>query len=241
MLFLSGELTVAIHNGLRKSAKELVGKQEDAAELEKQLDDLVEKGQISRKQADDDIEELRRMTGMAENVRVSGIKMSVEEFKSGLKNLLSKNITPENAMNYIDEARIYFNHKIMIGEDGSEIIVQIATHNCVEVVKVVEDFLKTGKIKTATVSDAQDYYELEKLYNRGFKTFELKTLRTKEEIMAIGDRGILLCERGFGKQSHVINIMKLEKDKLKYIEGQVFSNEMNLLAEFKSFKFIKTN
>lgn len=42
-------------------------------------------------------------------------------------------------------------------------------------------------------------------------------------------------------KSHVINILKLEKDRLKYIEGKVISNELNLLGEFKTFKFMKTN
>lgn len=64
LLSLSGELTVAIHNGLRKSARKLVQKPEDAAKLEKQLDDLVENGQISRKQADEVVEELRMVAGV---------------------------------------------------------------------------------------------------------------------------------------------------------------------------------
>jgi 5S rRNA maturation endonuclease (ribonuclease M5) len=40
MLSLSGELTVAIRNGLKRSVTKLVGK-EDLAKLEKQLDDAV--------------------------------------------------------------------------------------------------------------------------------------------------------------------------------------------------------
>jgi hypothetical protein len=41
MLSLSGELTVAIRNGLKRSVTKLVGKEEDLAKLEKQLDDAV--------------------------------------------------------------------------------------------------------------------------------------------------------------------------------------------------------
>ena len=70
---------------------------------------------------------------------------------------------------------------------------------------------------------------------------ESQIMKKKEEIMAIGDRGILLCERTGNLDSHVINILKVEKDRIKYIEGQVILNEMNLLQEFKSFKFLKTN
>jgi len=53
---------------LRKSAKKLVEKPEDAAELEK-LNDLVENGQLSSKQADEVIEELYEV---AEKTRNAG-------------------------------------------------------------------------------------------------------------------------------------------------------------------------
>jgi hypothetical protein len=186
-------------------------------------------------------EEFSRLTGMAENLPISSKIITVEKFESGLKALQESDITAENAIDFIDEARIYFNHKIIINAKGEKEIVQIGNDNCVEVVKVVEEFFRTGKINTATFSEAQQYRELEKLYNGRFDTYKLGTLRTKEEIMPIGTRGILLCERGPGLKSHVINITKVEKDRLKYIEGQVMSNELNLLGEFVTFKFLKTN
>lgn len=190
-------------------------------------------------------EEMSRLVGMAENIRVPTNIITVEKFEAGWKALEEaiKNgiLTAENAIDFIDEARIYFNHIIKINAQGEKEVVQIASHNCVEVVKVVEEFFRTGKIKPAAFSKAQDYYVLEELYNRPFITYNLGTLRTKEEIMAIGDRGILLCERTGNLDSHVINILKVEKDRIKYIEGQVILNEMNLLQEFKSFKFLKTN
>ena len=55
LLSLSGEITVAIKNGLQKSAKEVV---EHSDDLEKQLDDLVEQGQISRNVADELLDNL---------------------------------------------------------------------------------------------------------------------------------------------------------------------------------------
>lgn len=186
-------------------------------------------------------EEFGRLAGMAENLPISSKIITVEKFETGLKALQESNITAENAIDFIDEARIYFNHKIIINAKGEKEIVQIGNDNCVEVVKVVEEFFRTGKINTATFSEAQQYRELEKLYNGRFDTYKLGTLRTKEEIMPIGTRGILLCERGPGLKSHVINITKVEKDRLKYIEGQVMSNELNLLGEFVTFKFLKTN
>ena len=62
--------------------------------------DEVEKKQIR--------EEVRLKAGMAEDID-KYIKMSAEEFEVGLKKLQKANITPENAMKYLDEALIYFN------------------------------------------------------------------------------------------------------------------------------------
>lgn len=62
LLSLSGELSVAIHNGLKKSAKEIVGTPENRAKFEKELDNLVEEGKITRKEAEEVIEELRRVS-----------------------------------------------------------------------------------------------------------------------------------------------------------------------------------
>lgn len=186
-------------------------------------------------------EEFSRLAGMAENIFVSREVLTIEKFEAGWKALqeaiIEGKITAENAIDFIDEARIYFNHKVIINAKGEKEIAQIGSNNCVEVVKVVEEFFRTGKINTASFSEAQQYRELEKFYNGRFDTYGLGTLRTQEEIMPIGTRGILLCERGPGLKSHVLNITKIEKDRLKYIEGQVMSNELNLLHEFKTFKF----
>ncbi|WP_160138031.1 hypothetical protein [Chryseobacterium sp. c4a] len=190
-------------------------------------------------------EEFSRLAGMAENIIVSRDLPTVEKFEAGLKVLETlyeeAKITGENAIDFIDEARIYFNHKVIVNAEGKKEIVQIARNNCVEVVKVIEEFFRTGKINNAAFSKAQDYFVLEALYGDSFRTYELKTLRTQDEIMAIGDRGILLCERPGDLDSHVLNILKVEKDRIKYIEGQVMSNAMNLTQEFKSFKYLKTN
>ena len=61
---MSGELTLAIRNGLKRSATKLVANEEDLAKLEKQLDDLVEQGQIARKDADDLLEHLDEMASL---------------------------------------------------------------------------------------------------------------------------------------------------------------------------------
>ena len=70
-----------------------------------------------------------------------------------------------------------------------------------------------------------------------FLSYEFSTLK---KIMKEADTGILLCQRGEGKLSHVINIIKND-DKLIFIDGQKYSQKMNLLTEFKTFKLLKNN
>ena len=166
--------------------------------------------------------------GMAEDIPIR-IKMSNEEFEEGLKRL--SKISPEKALEHLDDALIYFNHHIVDGK-----IVQISDRNCVNVVQAVEDFLKTGKISIAKSSDAQSYHLLEKIYNSNFLTYNFSTLN---KIIKENERGILLCERGYGKLSHVINIIKKD-GKIIFKDGQVYSQEINLLREFKTFKYLKT-
>lgn len=61
MLSLSGELTVAIKNGLKRSATELIGKEENFAKLEKQLDDaVIEENGTIRKLTKDEKENVFR-------------------------------------------------------------------------------------------------------------------------------------------------------------------------------------
>ena len=52
-----------------------------------------------------------------------------------------------------------------------------------------------------------------------------------------GQRGILLCQRGEGKLSHVINIIKKD-GKLFFIDAQTHSQTVNLQREFKTFKLL---
>ena len=168
---------------------------------------------------------------MAEDIS-TGIKMTLEEFEAGFKALQKANITAKNAINYIYDALPYFNHHVINGK-----IVQISDRNCVEVVKVLDEFLKTGKIRTAPASKAQDYFVLENLYGKSFLSYNFSTL---SKVMKEGETGILLCQRGQGKLSHVLNIIKND-GKLLFKDGQTYSQEMNLLSEYKSFKYLKTN
>lgn len=105
---------------------------------------------------------------MAEDIS-RGIKISVEEFKAGLVKL--SKINAEEALEHLDEALIYFNHHIIDGK-----IVQISDRNCLNVVQVVDEFLKSGKINIAKSSEAQSYHVLEEIYGSKFLTYNFSTL-----------------------------------------------------------------
>ncbi|WP_131327837.1 hypothetical protein [Chryseobacterium vrystaatense] len=194
-------------------------------------------------------EEMSRLVGMAENLPVSTTVITVEKFEAGLKALQEADITAENAIDFFNEARIYFNHKVVLNEKGKKVVVQIASHNCVEVVKVVEDFFRTGKINTAAVSEAQDYLVDLSLWfqnkygiKRGLEHIDnVGVLHTR---MINNERGILLCIRGGRKQHHVINVIKKNDNKIAtFIDLQTIEGKINLKKgeEFIGFKYMKTN
>ena len=66
---------------MQNSAKKLVEKQEDAVKLEKQLDDLVEKGQISRKQADEFAEHLDEVATKGVFSKINGLTIDSKLLK----------------------------------------------------------------------------------------------------------------------------------------------------------------
>lgn len=182
-------------------------------------------------------EEINLLAGMAENID-TGIQMTVKEFEDGFEALIKADITPETAIDYLDDALIYINHHIVNGK-----IVQVSNKNCVNIVQVMETFFSTGKINTAAASDTQHYKILEDIYNKPF--LSITTLKTLENInyMKEGERGILLCIKGGWESNHVLNIYVKDR-RLVYKDGQSYSqlgsNRIFLENNFKSFKFFKT-
>ena len=210
------------------------------------LDYLYIKAEGNAAQLD---EEMSRLVGMAENVIVPETVITVKKFEAGLKALEKANITSKNAIDFIQDARIYFNHIVRINEKGEKEVVRIGSDNCVEVVKVVDEFLKTGKIKTALFSEAQDMWEdlswwFQNKYklSRGLEYIDNVGVLHKQ--MADNETGILVCVRGGIKKNHVLNVIKKKDSKLStFIEGQTFDGIINLKKglEFTSFKYMKTN
>ncbi|MBB4806735.1 hypothetical protein HNP38_002031 [Chryseobacterium defluvii] len=177
-----------------------------------------------------------KKAGMADNLDTGiNAQMTVKEFEEGLKKL--SKIKPEKALEHLDEAMIYFNHHIVDGK-----IVQISDRNCVNVVQMVEDFLRTGKISVAKVSKAQEVPILMDKYGGHFLTVKLETINNSN-YFKIGERGILLCERGPNDYDHVLNVFMTKKG-IMYKDAQSFSQkfvtEEYFKKEYKSYKLLKT-
>ncbi|OBW39513.1 hypothetical protein AB670_04149 [Chryseobacterium sp. MOF25P] len=157
--------------------------------------------------------------------------------RGGLQKLLAIKITPENAMKYLDQALIYFNHHVVNG-----IVVQIADRNCVNVVQAVEDFLRTGKIIAAKSSEAQELIVLSNKYGGTFLTVKIDSIKNPN-YFKVGERGILYCERGADDYDHVLSVFMTKEGlifKDAQSELQEFAVEEYLKKEYKNFKLLKT-
>ncbi|MFY8186894.1 MAG: hypothetical protein ACOVLC_02930, partial [Flavobacterium sp.] len=180
------------------------------------------------KQIDEVIKELTKMAGMAENIKTF---KNVDAFLASAEKLAKLNITAKTALKYLDEALVHFNHRVVDG-----VLVQIGDRNCVNVVKVVDEYLKTGKIIKADLSDIQNIFELEKIYGKSFLTYKIPNLRN---IMKEGERGIIFGDKGIGRAGHVFNVIKKDGD-LLFRDGQNGLNA-NIQNGYISFKYLKTN
>ena len=170
-------------------------------------------------------EEISRLAGMAENID-TGIQMTVKEFEDGLEALIKVDITPATAMDYLQDALIYFNHHVVDGR-----VVQISNRNCVNVVQAVEDFLRTGKINAASTSEAQNIKIIMNKYGGDFLTLKIETLQN-QAYFKVGERGILYCDRGPNDYDHVLSVFMEEK-------GLVLKDAQSKSQEFVTIQYLK--
>ncbi|THV62814.1 hypothetical protein [Chryseobacterium candidae] len=182
-------------------------------------------------------EEMSRLVGMAENID-TGIQMTVKEFEDGLEALIKAEITPETAIDYLNDALIYFNHHVV-----DKKVVQISNRNCINVVQAIEDFLRTGKINVASTSEAQKLKVLTDKYGGYFLTLKIETLQNKD-YFKVGERGILYCDRGPNDYDHVLSVF-MEEDGLVLKDAQSESQEFVTIKYLKNtylpdFKLLKT-
>jgi hypothetical protein len=184
----------------------------------------IKKG--NAKSVDELLEDAERAVGMAENIKTT---INVEEFLASAKRL--ENIKPEEALKYLDEALVHFNHEVVDG-----VVVQISDTNCAVVVQRVEEYLKTGKIRKAEASDSWKLLKLEDIYDKTFLTID--TIAPLKNLFKEGERGIVAGIRPFPKTGHVFNVIKVDRE-LKFLDGQL-GGLPNLNIGYEKFKYIKT-
>ena len=218
MLSLGGELTVAIKNGLRKSAKEVIEYEDELRKTANKADEV--------KQMDELIEHLDKIAGMAENIKTT---KDVKKFLASAEKLAK--INPGEVLKYLDEALQHFNHKVI----GNQ-VVQISDTNCSLLVQKVDEFLKTGKISKAEHCEPIDVFEISQKYQKPFLTSTIPSLRNT---MKEGERGIMYGNRGAQRIGHVFNVIKINGE-LKFIDGQS-GGLADLNKGYISFKYLKTN
>lgn len=230
LLSLSGELTVAIHNGLRKSAKDLV-------DIDKELDELFisdgdEQRKLTQIEKENFINEIKHTAGISENIAVVvNDAKKAEKFTQELQSLINLELTNDNAIDYIELAIKHFNFKV----EGNSII-QISRTNCVNIVQVVEDFFKTGKIILAEHSEVQEIFKLAEIYKNKFLRYD--SLGSLKNVMKENERGILfIYEEGSNKSGHVVNVFK-RNGKFEFFDGQ--SGRRAAFGYNKKYQYLKT-
>ena len=172
------------------------------------------------------LEDVERAVGMAENLKTT---INVEEFLASAKRL--ENIKPEEALKYLDEALVHFNHEVVDG-----VVMKISDTNCALVVQSVDEFLKTGKITKAATSEPLNLEIFgNDVYNKTFLSIE--NISSLKNLFKEGERGIIAGLKNTGK-GHVFNVIKTNGF-LKFVDGQS-GGPANLNAGYKIFKYLKT-
>ena len=90
LLSLSGELTNALRNGLKRTATKIVNSEEDFAKLQKELDELVESGKLSKADADEVVRHFDEVTEVERKLGDFIIHNSDEISESYIKNLVKQ-------------------------------------------------------------------------------------------------------------------------------------------------------
>jgi hypothetical protein len=171
------------------------------------------------------LEDVERAVGMAENLKTT---INVEEFLASAKRL--ENIRPEEALKYLDEALVHFNHEVVDG-----VVVQISNKNCAVVVQRVDEYIRTGKITKAVASKTTDIKILQDKYSRTFLSIE--GLPSLNKLFKDGDRGIVAGLK-YDEEGHVFNVIR-ENGVLKFIDGQS-DRPVNLYIKYDVLKYFKT-
>lgn len=236
LLSLSGELSVAIHNGLRKSAKEILEHEDDIRKSAKNADEASE--------IDEALEQMKHEGGSGGASKVATTnEAEIKIFKELEDNFLDKTI--ENSLENLKKILPLFNHS-SIGETA---VVQLHDYNCAEVVNVVIEFLKTGKVTKARQSGYQEFEKVVAKHGGGYfqsvETFgSIKNSLKDKQIAIIYGINELNNVRGTGGQivqqtkGHYFVGIKLDGD-LHLFDGQTAEHAVFALKDVKFSNFLK--
>ena len=186
----------------------------------------------------------KHLGGMAQ---INPILRNADDFLASAKRLAKLKITAENAFEYLHEALPHFNHKVVDG-----VIVQIDNINCGNTVKVVSDFLKTGKVSKATPSFFQGFENVAGKFGGGIFQPVANIPRMKQLIQEGEDVIVYAVSKGSLKTSsegHYFNAIK-KNDELIFFDGQnakkalfsnrdEFSNFINFPPGYKEYAILK--
>ena len=193
------------------------------------------------------LEELRYLGGMAENIRTT---KNVDAFLASQARLATLKITSKNALKYLDEALPHFNHKVVeniVNGVVEKVVVKIGDENCASVAKVVDEYLKTGKITKAEPIGLSGF----DFFGKDVGDFSQLSLLSMQKVMKEGERGIIFGELGrrpsfqngeailqvFG---HYFNVVK--KDGILLLkDGQIGRNAVIGFKQYKEYRYLKTN
>ncbi len=199
----------------------------------------------------------RRVKKFFEGVKIKGIKDFLEEFVGGNNygESIIKTANPVKIEEFIDglarlklleiskpfekikEAMPYFNHHLVDG-----IVEQIHKTNCANVVEVLLEFLKTGKLRTAKPSGFQSF---EKILSKceGGKFSDITGMPRLEAVLNEGEIAIIYGAQNYLKsgqvEGHYFLAVKAD-NKLHLLDGQ--TGEYVLFAQTNECRnFIKRN
>lgn len=184
-----------------------------------------------------DVPLVRYLKGIAgSDFHIRKILQNPEEFLKNAKRL--SNLKPEDALDNIMYALPHFNHSIVKGN-----VTRYIGDNCVNVVQVVEGFLRTGKIERAKPSKVQFIESLEDIYKETFLSYSLPSL---SKVMKEGERGIIwgyktekIAFNTYQKRGHVFNVIK-KNSSLIYPDGQRGAAAIITNGKYEGFKYIPT-
>ncbi|WP_299105558.1 hypothetical protein [uncultured Tenacibaculum sp.] len=226
MVALAGEVSSFVYDKLYKTARELV----ENPKFEKSLDNLVKEGRLDEVGKQNIRRELRASAGMA---RDTPTRIDAKEFLESARKLAK--INPEQALEYLDEALKHFNHYV---KDNK--VYKVSNLNCVNVVQVVDDYLKTGIIKLA--KPTKDFLPVSILRDRYNRIFDKLTIPQMKNVIKEGERGIIYGVKEVYpfEKGHVFNVVMV-KGELRMVDGQSGKLASIGFREYKYFKYLKTN